>query len=129
MLDGGANGYLDMLVSTAKYDTIAPGTLFVPPTMPGNHPPNGHTISNCDRKNAIQNSSTGTPNLYSQLQVITGTAISYDGYVSLVYGAAQSYDTKFSTRINLKGKNRTVYQNEQLQMNTMKNMNIMLTQT
>ena len=35
MLGGGSNGYLGTLVSTAKYDTIAPGTLFVPPTMPG----------------------------------------------------------------------------------------------
>ena len=35
MLGGGASGYLGMLVSTAKYDAIAPGTPFVPPTMPG----------------------------------------------------------------------------------------------
>ena len=35
MLGGGANGYLGMLVSPAKYEVIAPGTPFVPLTMPG----------------------------------------------------------------------------------------------
>ena len=29
----------------------------------------------------------------AQLQVITGTIIIYDGYVSLLYSTAQNYDT------------------------------------
>ena len=33
----------------------------------------------------------------AQLQVTTGTIISYDGYFSLLYSAAQSYDTQFSS--------------------------------
>ena len=39
----------------------------------------------------------------AQLKVTTGTIISYDGYVLLLYNAAQSYDTQVSTRINSKG--------------------------
>ena len=50
----------------------------------------------------------------AQLQVTTGTIISYDGYVSLLYSAAQSYDTQFSTRINSKGQKRAVYQHEEV---------------
>ena len=34
-LAGGANGYLGMLVSPAQYQTVAPGTPFVPPVAPG----------------------------------------------------------------------------------------------
>ena len=34
-LGGGANGYLGMLVTPLKYATIAPGTPFVAPQMPG----------------------------------------------------------------------------------------------
>ena len=34
-LGGGANGYSGMLVSATKYATLAPGSPFVPPTMPG----------------------------------------------------------------------------------------------
>ena len=34
-LGGGANGYLGILVSPAHYNTVAPGTPFVPPPMPG----------------------------------------------------------------------------------------------
>ena len=34
-LGGGANGYLGMLVSPPKYATVAPGTPFVAPAMPG----------------------------------------------------------------------------------------------
>ena len=34
-LGGGANGYLVMLVSATQYNTVAPGTPFVPPPMPG----------------------------------------------------------------------------------------------
>ena len=34
-LAGGANGYLGMLVSAAQYQTVAPGTPFVPPPQPG----------------------------------------------------------------------------------------------
>ena len=30
-----ANGYLEMLVSAAQYNTVAPGIPFVPPHMPG----------------------------------------------------------------------------------------------
>ena len=33
----------------------------------------------------------------AQLQVTTGTVISYDGYVSLLYGAAQMYYTQLSS--------------------------------
>ena len=47
-----------------------------------------------------------------QLQVTTGAVISYNGYISLIYSAAQSYDTQFSTRIHSKGQNCTVYQHE-----------------
>ena len=39
----------------------------------------------------------------AQLQVTTGTVISYDGYISILYSAAKSYDTQFSTSINSKG--------------------------
>ena len=46
----------------------------------------------------------------AQLQVTTGTVISYDGYVSLLYSTAQSYDTQFSTKINSKEQKHTVYQ-------------------
>ena len=31
----GENGYLGMLLSAAQFNTVAPGTLFVPPPMPG----------------------------------------------------------------------------------------------
>ena len=34
-LGGGANGYLGMMVDAAKYETVAPGTPFVPPVAPG----------------------------------------------------------------------------------------------
>ena len=34
-LTGGANGYLGMLVSAAQYETVTPGTPFVPPPQPG----------------------------------------------------------------------------------------------
>ena len=34
-LEEGANEYLGMLVTTAQYATVAPGTLFVPPNAPG----------------------------------------------------------------------------------------------
>ena len=34
-LGGGANGYLGMLVSAARYNTVAPGAPIVPPPMPG----------------------------------------------------------------------------------------------
>ena len=34
-LAGGANGYLGMLISEAQYETVAPGTPFVPPPQPG----------------------------------------------------------------------------------------------
>ena len=34
-LGGGVNGYLVMLVSAQAYDTVAPGTSFIPPLMPG----------------------------------------------------------------------------------------------
>ena len=34
-LAGGANGYLGVLVSAAQYQTVAPGTPFVPPVAPG----------------------------------------------------------------------------------------------
>jgi len=34
-LAGGANRYLGMLVSAAQYQTVAPGTPFVPPPQPG----------------------------------------------------------------------------------------------
>ena len=34
-LAGGANGYLGILVSAARYQIVAPGTLFVPPNTPG----------------------------------------------------------------------------------------------
>ena len=34
-LAGGANGYLGMLVSAAQYETVAPGTPFIPPPQPG----------------------------------------------------------------------------------------------
>ena len=48
----------------------------------------------------------------AQLQVNICILISYDGYVSLLYGAAQNYDTQFSTRINSKGRKFIVYQHE-----------------
>ena len=38
-----------------------------------------------------------------ELQVTNGTIISYDGYISLIYNAAQSYDNQLSTRINFNG--------------------------
>ena len=41
-----------------------------------------------------------------------GKVISYDGYVSLLYIAAQSYDTQFSTIIHFKGKKIIIYQHE-----------------
>ena len=34
-LGGGENGYLGMNVSSAQYNTVAPGAPFVPPPMPG----------------------------------------------------------------------------------------------
>ena len=34
-LGGGANRYLGMLVSAAKYNTVTPGAPFVPPPIPG----------------------------------------------------------------------------------------------
>ena len=64
-----------------------------------------------------------------QLQVTTSTVISYDIYVSLLYSAAQSYDTQFSTRINSKGKNARYINMKQFQKKMMKNMNTVLTQT
>ena len=34
-LGGGANGYLGILVSANQYNTVAPGTPFIPPPRPG----------------------------------------------------------------------------------------------
>ena len=38
----------------------------------------------------------------TQIQITSGTILSYDGYVSLLYSATQSCDTQFATRINSK---------------------------
>ena len=48
----------------------------------------------------------------AQIQVTNGTVISYDEYVSLLYGVAQSYDKQLSIQINSKGQKCTVYQYE-----------------
>ena len=65
----------------------------------------------------------------AQLQVTTGKDISYDGYASLLYSAAENYDTQLSTRLNSKGENAQYINMKQLQMKMMKNMTTMLTQT
>ena len=64
----------------------------------------------------------------AQLQVTNGTIISCNGYFSLLYSAAQSYDTQFTTRINSKGKNALYINMTWIHMKTMKNMNTMLIQ-
>ena len=38
--------------------------------------------------------------------------ISYDGYVSLLYGSVQSYDIRLSIRIKSKEQHLNVYQQE-----------------
>ena len=63
----------------------------------------------------------------AQLNITNGTVTSYDGYVSLLYGATQSYDTHFSIRISSKGKNAQYINIKLFHMNIVRNMNIMLT--
>ena len=58
----------------------------------------------------------------AQLHVTTGTIISYDGYVSLPYSAAQSYDTHFLLELIPKDKNEQYINMKQFQKKTMKNM-------
>ena len=48
----------------------------------------------------------------AQIQVTNGTVISYDEYVSLLYGVTQSYDKQLSIQINSKGQKCTVCQYE-----------------
>ena len=47
-----------------------------------------------------------------KLQVTNGRVIIGYGYASLIYGAAQIYDTQFSTIINFKGQKHTIYRHE-----------------
>ena len=79
---------------------------------------NTNTFSNTIKESRLENSIDGLTEIRNvkpkatQLQVTSGTIISYHGHVSLLYSAAQRYDTRFSTRINSEEQKRTFYQHE-----------------
>ena len=74
------------------------------------------TFSDTINWSILENVVDGLPELRSvkttaaQIQGTNGRLITYDRYISFLYGATQSYYTQFSTRINSKGQKCTLYQ-------------------